>query len=187
MIRKYYIIDIPSDSSSVFHSERKEPLPIHLEIRDFEVAKAFSQMPIALRTKSNELNYYFYHHWAVNPGAGIADIVFAWLDQNGFFQKVTRGYTPDSDFCLMGHVYAIERLQEGKKASAHLHLKFVLLDHQLNKPLLFHEFDRIKYFTPQKQMNPFAAAISDILFEEFKVFLEQILNYFDESDASLEK
>ena len=185
IIRKYYIIDIPADSSVSF-VERTAPLPFHLEIRDFEVAKAFSQMPIALRTQSNELNYYFYHHWAVKPGTGIADIIFACIDQSGLFQKVTRGYIPDSDYCLMGHVYAIERLQNRKKASAHLHLKFVLLDHHLTKPLLFHEFDRTKPFTPQKQMNPFAVAVSEILFEEFELFIEDILNYFDESGASLE-
>ncbi len=186
MIRKYYIIDSPSDTLAI-DSDINTPVPLHIEVRNFEVAKAFSQMPIALRTRSNELNYYFYHHWAVKPGTGIGDIVFAWLDQSELFQKISRGYTPESDYCLMGHVYAIERFQEKEKASAHLHLKFVLLDHHLGKPLLTHEFDRSKLFTPQKQMNPFAVAVSDILFEEFDIFLEQILLYFNESETALEK
>lgn len=175
MIRKYYILEI--DQNNLPDStEFASPLPIHLEVRDFEVGKAFEHTPIVVRTNTHELNYYIYHHWAVKPGIAIADMAFSYLTQRNLFEKNSRGYTTDSDYCLGGHIYTIERLEKDKQTYAHLHIKFELLDHSLKKSLLQYEFNREAFIKDKKRMNPVAHQMSLILQEELDIFIEKIIN-----------
>lgn len=181
IIRKYYILEI---DRSLFPdtTQSYKPIPVHIEVRDFEVGKAFSNTPIVVRTNTHELNYYFYHHWAVKPGIAIADMVFSYLTQQNLFEKHSRGYTIDSDYCLTGQVYTIERLEDKKKIYAHLHVKFELMDHALKKSLLQHEFNRKELIKDKKHMNPVAHQLSLILQHELNIFTEKMLDYIQSKE-----
>ncbi len=183
IIRKYYILEIPQ-SQAPDSTKMISTLPVHVEVKNFEVGKAFDQAPIALRTNSHELNYYFYHHWAVKPGIAIGDMTYSYLSQHNYFENVSRGFTADSDFSITGHVYTIERLEEDKNVYAHVHLKFEFQNQNLSKTLLHHEFDRKTPVKDKNRMNPIAYELSLILEEELDNFIHKVIDYIQSNEGT---
>jgi ABC-type uncharacterized transport system auxiliary subunit len=174
IVRKYYLLENPrllstSDLTS------PESLPFKVDVRDFQVGKAFDQTRIAARAGSNELDYYFYHHWAVRPSMALADMVHELIDHARLFQRCTRGYSYRPDFILTGHVMRLERLLDGESDAAHLATVLELIDVAAERSVVRYEFDRTTKLNQDGSMNGFANAISQIVFQETKIFTDKIV------------
>lgn len=177
IVRKFYVLEAqpgPMDPRLL----REQPLAIKLDVRDFVIAKAYDQTRIALRTRSNELSYYYYHLWAVQPAAAVADMVYEVVAGLELFQRCTRGYSIGPDYYLTGQIMALERSQIGKKESAHLSGAYFLFDAHTELPVLQHPFDKSVELKTDKSMNGFAEIASQMLYEEFQLFLQQIVEYY---------
>ncbi|MBN2000075.1 membrane integrity-associated transporter subunit PqiC [candidate division KSB1 bacterium] len=171
LIRKYYLVEIPSE---VIITAADSTLQYKVDIRDFNVSKAFNQTRIAVRTESNEVNYYFYHHWAVRPSVAIADMVYNIVEAKNIFYRCSRDYSYDPDFILEGYVQTIEHVMQEKKVSARLALIFRLIKTPNQVPVVKYEFDRTIDLKDDRTMNGFAHAISIILQEETEIFLNKL-------------
>jgi len=178
IIRKYYLLENPRLTTSADLTV-PAPLPFSADVRDFQVGKAFDQTRIAARSGSNELDYYFYHHWAVRPSMALADMVHERIDRAGLFQRYARGYSYHPDFIITGHVMKIERLLDDHGDSAHLAVVFELIEVASEQSLVRHEFDRTVRLDQDGSMNGFANAISQTVFQETKIFIEKIVAYFE--------
>jgi len=177
LIRNYYILE----SQQEFFQEGLDSLvtiPIKVDIRDFHVTKAFDQTRMAVRTSSHELNYYFYHHWAVNPAITIADMVYQLIDQINLFKRCSREYTSDADFIISGHVDKIERVERNKYHAAHLSMTFELIAANSGIPVVRYHFDKERPLVKDRTMNHFAYTISKILTEEVFQFIYKISDHF---------
>ena len=108
LIRKYYILDAPRELIET-DSTDTVCLPLNVDVRDFQISKAINQTRMALKSDSHELNYYFYHHWAVRPAAAVADMVYQILSRENCFQQLTRGYSSRPRFVLTGDIRHLER------------------------------------------------------------------------------
>lgn len=178
MLRKYYVLEVISRKDRRIPRFRKT-LPFRVEVRDFRVAKAFEQTRIAVRSASNELDYYFYHHWAVRPPVAVADLVYRVLDRTRLFQQLSREYSIRTDYSISGHIHSIERIQKQEKTSAHMAGVFELFNTKGDLIVMRYEFDQTVDMPEDHSMNHFAAKISELLHQESEAFAKQIASYFD--------
>jgi ABC-type uncharacterized transport system auxiliary subunit len=178
LIRKYYVLEPPvlvqaADSLGFRRIAAK------IDVRDFQVARAFEQTRIALRSDSHELDYYFYHHWAVRPSVGMADMMYELMDRTGLFSRLTRNEFGKADYFALGEVFQLERVEMKKKTGAHLHVVFTLTETKTGTAAVRHEFDRTVEMKKDQGMNRFADEISIILEEEILAFLLKITDVLD--------
>ena len=179
MIRNYYVIELPQESE-VATVDPGQQFAANVDVRDFQVAKAFEQTRIALRTATNELNYFYYHHWAVRPSYSLADQIHLILDKKGMFNRCLRGFSYNPDYLIWGTVESIERIHLDKKQNAHLTMTLQLVKADTEIPVVRHYFDRTVELKNQKNMNAFAKVISQVLFEEAAVFSDKISQYLQD-------
>ena len=181
IIRKYYLLENPRLSAPADPAV-PQPLPFSVDVRDFQVGKAFDQTRIAARSGSNELDYYFYHHWAVRPSMALADMTHELVDGAGLFQRCTRGYSYRPDFIITGHVLRLERLlADAGDDAAHLAIVFELIDTSSEQRLVRHEFERTTRLDRDVSMNGFAHAVSRTVYEETTLFAEKIVAHFEQN------
>ena len=177
MIRKYYVLETTSSKDRrIPHFVRT--LPFRVEVRDFRVDRAFDQNRIAVRSASHELDYYFYHYWAVRPPVAVADLVYLVLDRTQLFQRLTRVYSITSDYILSGQILNIERVDEENQTSAHVAGTFELIDAKSDITVLRYEFDQSMPMTKDRSMNRFAALISELIYQESEAFSRKLADYF---------
>ncbi len=179
IVRKYYLLENPlllSPGDQMI----PESLPFNVDVRDFQVGKAFDQTRIAARSGSNELDYYFYHHWAVRPSMALADMVHELIDHASLFQRCTRGYSYRPDFIITGYVMRLERLLGGDDDAAHLAVVLELIDVTSEQHVVRHEFDRTTELDQDGSMNGFANAISHIVFQETNIFTDHIIAHLQQ-------
>ncbi|NQT23782.1 membrane integrity-associated transporter subunit PqiC [candidate division KSB1 bacterium] len=178
LIRKYYVLE------TVNVENRKGPvytdrIPIRVEIRDFQVAKAFDQTRIASRTASNEIDYYFYHHWAVRPTVALADMVYEVMESADLFLKVSREYSVTTEYMITCVIHRLERMDGFPHPKAHLAGRLELIDINMDLPVIQYEFDQQVELKNDRSMNKFAAVLSEILHQETEAFTRLIAAHFE--------
>ncbi len=180
ILRKYYLLEAPETVMSTVVSDSL-CFAAHVDVRSFQISKAIDQTRIALRSDTHELNYYFYHHWAVSPSAGVADMVFDILGRKNCFDRLVRGYSTHPDYIVTGHLRHLERDETGAKISAHLAGTIELIRQQTGKAVIKHEFDRLEPVKEEKSMNAFVDVLCRILMSETEIFCQEINTYFTDT------
>ncbi len=178
IVSRYYLLENPRPLSPE-ELTITSPLPYNVDVRDFQAGRAFDQTRIAARSSSNELNYYFYHHWALRPSTALADMVYEVIDQAGLFQRCARGYSSHPDLIISGRISRCERLLGDDVDSAHLAVVLELVDRSSERQMLRHEFDRTTELDTDRSMNGFANAISHILLQEAIQFTGHIAAHLE--------
>jgi ABC-type uncharacterized transport system auxiliary subunit len=179
MLRKYYLIEIPAAAEA--DSVQIVKLPATLDIRDFQISRSINQTRIAMRSNTNELDYYFYHLWAVRPSAGVADLIYEVMNNRIRSNRLIRGYSSRPDYIVTGSILHFEWDETEKKVSAHVSGDIDLIDEKTGNPVLRHHFNRREPIEKEKNMNSFAQRISQILVEETDRFISQITEYFNQN------
>ncbi len=178
LIRKYYVIEAQNESP---FNLQVEPLPFSVDVRDFYVSKAFEQARIAVRSESHELDYYFYHYWAVRPSAAIADIIHSLIVRENIFRSCRRGYTQAPDFIITGQIYALERVENRNQKAAHVSGIIELVDAKTENPVVRYEFDQTQELLEDQSMNGFARYMSNIIMDVTRTFLYRTIDTFRQS------
>jgi len=170
MVRRYYLIEVePTQISKIEKFEKK--YDISVDVRDFTVDRAYRQTSIVLRSGTHELNYYYYHYWAVRPGLAIADMVYRITDYSGLFKSCFRGFSYKPRYVIQGNIQQIERVQQDKAVSAHVKGKIHLTGVESGDILVQHTFDRITGLGSKNGIDALVAEISAIVFDETNKFL----------------
>jgi ABC-type uncharacterized transport system auxiliary subunit len=179
IVSRYYLLENPRPLSPA-ELTITSPLPYSADVRDFQAGRAFDLTRIAARSSSNELDYYFYHHWASRPSTALADMLYEVIDQAGLFERCTRGYSPHPDLIISGRIVRCERLLQDDVDSAHLAAVLTLADRTSERQIFRHKFDRTTELDKDRSMNGFASAISHILFQEALQFSEHIAAHLEQ-------
>jgi uncharacterized lipoprotein YmbA len=89
---------------------KAEPLP-SIAVREFRSPAYLRQGPIVYRTSPEEIGYYEYHRWAVDPRAAVTNAVVERLRASGRFGTVTvyDGH-PGADYLLSGRLDELSEL-----------------------------------------------------------------------------
>ena len=174
-VRRYYVIELPAVVMSTFADSTQFARKV--DVRDFQIASAFDQTRIALRTDTNELDYYYYHHWAVRPSKAVADFVYDMLVQMKLFSNVGRDISYNPDYLITGDVKSIERIHIRKKSYAHVYIILNFVDAETEEVLVHYQDDQTVLLNPDGGMNTFSRKISEITADINLAFLQQVENY----------
>ncbi len=180
VLRKYYVlhpVEMKSGAKispdSVLHL--KPLLPVSAEIIPFTASRAFSQSKIALRTRSNEINYYFYHLWAEKPETAIRFYLWNTLNEQKIFKRCElSAFKETPDVLISGVIREIERVERNRDHAAHLNMVFQVFSYQDNQLLLEHSFDRFMTLREDAPMNDFAVAVARMIDEEILLFIQKL-------------
>ncbi len=177
---KYYLIEMP-DSLEFSVREKKPYLNGYCNISTVQVPPAFNTQKIAVRSNTHEIKYYSYHFWAQRTDETLTMTLEDYFLRSSVFEGIsTRYLSTPPDYKIVTNVYQIEIVEQGEEISAHLSLEFRLTDTKENKLLLVHKVDRNKLLL-NKDLNLFAGAISDLLYEELNIFSERIIQSIDKN------
>lgn len=172
--RRYFKLHIEPLRGSVEDSER--PYPFQVQVKGFEVSRAYDRPQIIRRRDQYELRRDNFHQWMERPGDMITDAVKQYLRQADLFTYVGGDrdfFEHRPDYVLSGAVKAIERFDSGDLWAAHLVMTMELVRQDDGKVMWQADFDEEKQvFSPA--MIHTVAALSGILGQQMKKAIEEI-------------
>jgi len=175
---KYYVIDyLPTPPPERL---TKGPYPFTLRMRDPSIAEAYRRTQIVYRQSANQMQFYSYHLWAVDPDLMVGDMVQKHLKAARLFDNVTRtveNYVPD--FFLSTDIQAIEEYDAKEQWYAHLAIEFELEDAKTNQVIWKRLFDLRKTVAQQepvyvvRELSYLLETINERLVKELDVVLDE--------------
>jgi ABC-type uncharacterized transport system auxiliary subunit len=176
---QYYVLDyIPTPPPERLS---KGPYPFVLRMRDPSIAEAYRRAQIVYRQSANQMQFYNYHLWAVDPDRMVGDMVLKHLKAARLFDNVTRtveNYVPD--YFLSTDVQAIEEYDAKEQWFAHLAIEFQLEDARTNQVVWKKVFDLRKTVAQQepvyvvRELSYLLENINDRLVKELDVTLDEL-------------
>lgn len=183
IVREYYIIEFPVAIDSTL-AEQPSDSRTYCEILPVQIAPAYSQKRIAVRTGTHQINYYYNHEWAIRPEEAITIQIENYLQSRQLFSNVSsRLFRVRPDFSLYVRIHHLEAIQEKQKLLARLHMDLKLYDNTSDQPVVFHTFDTRETLA-RKNINLLASSLSDILRLELEKFAYKIERYLQSSQKS---
>ncbi len=176
---KYYVIDyIPTPTKARLE---KGPYPFVLRMRDCNIAETYRRPQIVYRQSANQMEFYGYHLWAVDPDRMIGDLVIKHLKTVHLFENVTRTvetYVPDH--YLGCDIQAIEEYDNQDSWYAHLAMEYQLEDAKTNQILWKKSYDLRKKVSQHepvyvvRELTVLLETINDRMTQELEVLLDEI-------------
>lgn len=183
VVQKYYLLEIPA----ALENDLPPPEPRFdhsCEIMAIELAPPFASNRIALRMRSHELTYYAYHKWAVRPDEILTPMVEQYLQNQGIFATASRRlWELNPHYRLQTRINRLEVIQDEKSLAARLDLEFSFIDNASKRVLAYHAAGKTKTL-PQKNLNQFAAAISDLFHDELKTVAQKIAAALESAETT---
>ena len=158
----------------------KGPYPFVLRMRDPSITEAYRRSQIVYRQSANQMQFYSYHLWAVDPDRMIGDLLLKHLKAAQLFDNVTRSvenYIPD--FFLSCDIQAIEEYDAKEQWYAHLALEYQLEDAKTNQIIWKKVFDLRKTVAQQepvfviRELSYLLETINERLVKELDVILDE--------------
>lgn len=172
--KRYFKLPIEPLRGSLDGSER--PYPFQVQVKGFEVPRAYDRTHIIRRRDQYELRRDNLHHWMERPGDMITDAVKQYLRQADLFTYVGGDrdfFERRPDYVLSGSVKAIELFDSGDLWAAHLVMTMELVRQADGKVIWQDDFDEEKQvFSPA--MIHTVAALSGILGQRMQKAIEVI-------------
>jgi ABC-type uncharacterized transport system auxiliary subunit len=178
MDSKYYVLDyLPTPPKERLE---KGPFPFVLRVRDCNIAEAYRRAQIVYRQSANQMQFYSYHLWAVDPDRMINDLTIKHLKAARLFDNVTRAvetYAPD--YYLGCDIQAIEEYDNKDQWYAHLAIEYQLEDAKTNQVAWKKLFDLRKTVAQQepvyvvRELSFLLESINDKLASELDVVLDE--------------
>lgn len=178
ILKKYYILE-PSLKTVLADSLRYTTLPYRVLVNPFIVRPAFKSKKIALRTRSNELQYYIYHLWGEAPDDALRFFIWRRLNVLNVFKQASVELTNTApQYLIDGTIDLLEWQTPNDhvdKPVAHVQMVFYFKDFKSGKILVKHAFDRTAPLPAKSSMNDFALAVNRILNREVDIFIQEII------------
>jgi ABC-type uncharacterized transport system auxiliary subunit len=108
----YYVLNVPAPRPVA-----AEPKPAlgSVAVRQFAAPSFLRSGPIVYRQSAEQLNFYDYHRWAVDPRSAVTSAIVQNMQNRGFFQSVRlfdgRG---TSDYLVTGTLDHLEEVDKGR-------------------------------------------------------------------------
>ena len=167
---RYYMLEIPETASEAL-PEGLQVMAGRLDVREVAVGPAYASHQIALRDGSHSIRYFTFNEWVQRPSINLTGMLISFLDNNNVFEVVETGrQAVEPDYVLKTNVHRMEVVQQRKQFEAFLSVEFVMMDAAGDRQLFKHSSDRSRIL-PEKNLNLFAAAVSEFFVEELTAFI----------------
>ncbi len=172
---RYYLLEIPDDAME--RQQRTEaPIAGKCEILPVKVAPVYATHQIALREESHSIMYFTFNEWAQRPESRFTDMLIYYLETHNIFEKIATGrldQPADHVFETRVHRMLVDH-QQGLFI-AEFDIEFILRDASTGLQLFNHHASSNREL-PEKNLNYFAAAVSEMFAEELRIFVFSVLN-----------
>lgn len=117
---KYYVLNLPVPVSA---ANRPAAVLGSVAVREFDAPNFLRGGPIAYRESAEQLDYYQYHRWAVDPRHAVTGAVIQQLQSQGIFQTVNRfDGRGNPEYLLTGAIDHLEEVDQGSNVSVEVSL-----------------------------------------------------------------
>ena len=126
----YYTLNLPS----VPDPPPPRAATSSVAIRQFRSVEYLRGGPIVYRSSPEQIGYYAYHRWAVDPRNAVTNAIAERLRAQGVFADVSLydGHS-ETDYILLGRVEKLEEVDDGKNVRVEVALSAQLLDVRTGK------------------------------------------------------
>ena len=155
IIRHYYIIESP-EANNLTEQDSTQGEGI-CEILRVRIPPAYDQQRIAVRQRSNEINYYQHNYWAMNPSENLTSLMEKQIKISKLFAYFSSEYLKGiPDYQISSDIYRIEVLDKDDVYYIQLEMRMELIDYQKEKVVVTHNFNRTKALD-RRDLNLFAS------------------------------
>ena len=172
--RRFYLIAAEPIRDVLKDSRR--PYPFQVQIKTFDVQRAYNRNEITFRRDRYELRRASLHSWAVRPGDMITDAVQEYFRTGMLFTQI--GGDQDflderPDFILSGKIKALERYDSGDIWSARLTMSMELTRQEDAQVIWRADFDKERQVF-NSDMRHTVSAFSEILRLQMERYIREI-------------
>lgn len=171
---RFYLLEFSEEALESL-PKGTSPMTGKCEILPVKVAPVYASHQIALREESHSIRYFTFNEWAQRPESRLTEMLMSYFETNRVFEKTGFGrldIPADHIFETRIHRLLVDYQQE--IFIAELDVEFVLSDAASGKRLFHRHTSRI-HELPDKNLNDFAAAISEMFAEELQTFTFLVL------------
>jgi ABC-type uncharacterized transport system auxiliary subunit len=122
----YYILNLPQPPAS---ATQPKPILGSVAVRKFGAPAFLRAGAIVYRPSAEQLDFYNYHRWAVDPRSEVTTAVIQNMQARGVFQSVRlfdgRG---NSDYLITGTLEHLEEVDQGHNVSVEVRLSAQLMN-----------------------------------------------------------
>ena len=155
---KYYTIAVEKIQTPATNSYKDK----RLQVRKFTIEPAYQRANIVYRESAYDFMFYDLDLWASRPEQMVAQVAAEYIAKSGLFASVDTRASGKPDFELLGHIDAIEEIDEGSSQYARLSLKLTLQKPDSDAPLWEKRFDE-RQSVSSREPRLVAEAISKLL------------------------
>lgn len=178
ILKKYYVLE-PDLTPVLADSVHYQPLPYSVLVNSFTVRPVFKSRQIALRSRSNELQYFVYHVWGEPLDEALRFFIWRRLEILKVFRQSSIELTNAApQYMIDGMVDLLEwqkPMGKIKKPVAHIQMVLDFKDFRTGKILVEYAFDHSEFLPKKSSMNDFVVAVNRILNQEVDVFIQKII------------
>ena len=114
---------------------KKDHLP-SIAVRQFQAPEYLRQGPIVYRTSPEQIGFYAYHRWAVDPRTAITDAVVERLAASGNFARVlVYDGRSDVDYILSGRLESLDEVDYEGEVAVQVALSVQVTEFQSGKTI----------------------------------------------------
>lgn len=150
-----------------------------IQIRKFTIDQAYQRNNIVYRESAYDFSFYDLDLWASRPEYMVMQVASQYLEKSGLFASVESKATAKPDFELLGHIEAIEEVDEGSSQYAHLAIQLTFRKTESETPLWQETFDD-KMSMDSREPKVTAQTVSKLLSQ----FMEKALEGISQSGLS---
>src|SRR5260370_27936262 len=108
----YYVLNVPTPASA---NDRSKPILGSVAVREFSAPEFLREGPIAYRQSPEQLDFYNYHRWAVDPRRAVTAAMVREMQTRGLFQSVDMFDGRGSPECLV--TGTLDHFEEGDRGA----------------------------------------------------------------------
>ena len=133
-----------------------------LQVRKFTIDQAYQRNNIVYRESAYDFMFYDLDLWASRPEQMVAQVASEYIVKSGLFASVDTRASGKPDFELLGHIDAIEEVDEGSSQYARLALTLTFRKADSDQPLWEKRFDE-RQSVSSREPRLVAEAMSKLL------------------------
>lgn len=174
-IKKFYLIKPPASEAGDNRSKKEAAVNAWCEVAEVEVYPAYSTRQIVFRDASHQIRYFGHHEWVERPSEILKPLIIDYLSAHKVFARVADSFWDKApEYVLKTTLFTLEVSNSDREGlEAHLSIRFQLVDMRTGTVAIMHTADK-RSVVEENSMNPAAAAISTIFYDELEAFAVKI-------------